>query len=167
MTDCVTKLRLYGNSKQVNRIDIKSSTKHIQATNLINPNQNGMDFPTTDVYTIDIILAITMTIDSITFNSLSNVDSFIVQLHHSHRYYLEIRSVVGVKTIDGLDSAQANLIRIIILGTEDGNPPNHISIQIVRIPSLLINCFEKSFFFFRLLGCLYSNTFTKNNEKSI
>jgi hypothetical protein len=133
MTDCVPQLRLYGNPKQIARIDIKSPTKHIKATNLINPNQNGMDFSTREIYTIDILLTATMAIESITLNPTSNVDSFIVQFHNSHRYYLEIPSVIGSKTVNGLDNAQANLIRIIISGTEDGNPPNHISIKIVKI----------------------------------
>jgi hypothetical protein len=92
-----------------------------------------MDFPTREIYTIDIVLTMTMTIESITLNPLSNVDSFIVQFHNAHRYYLEIPSVIGWKTVNGLENAQANLIRIIILGTEDENPPNHISIKIVKL----------------------------------
>lgn len=91
-----------------------------------------------DKYIIDIVLSQIMTIDSITFHPSSNVDSFIVQLHHHHTYYLEITSVIGSKTVNGLDNTQANLIRIIILGTEDGNPPKHISLRIVKILSLLI-----------------------------
>jgi len=133
MTDCISQLRLFGNPKQITRIDIKSSTKHLKATNLINPNQNGMDFPTRDTYTIDIVLTITMTIESITLNPSSNVDSFLVQFHTSHKYYLEIPSIIGYKTVNGLENAQANLLRIIILGTEDGNPPNHISFKIVKL----------------------------------
>jgi hypothetical protein len=126
-------LRLHGNSKQVSRIDIKTPTGHIKANNLINPNQNGMEFFTTEIHTIDIVLTLTLAIDSIAFHSLSNIDSFIIQLHRSHRYYLEIPSNIGSKSISKLDNAQANLIRIIILGTEDGNPPNHVSIKIVKI----------------------------------
>ena len=132
MTDCVSQLRLFGNPKQISRIDIKSATKHLKATNLINPNQNGMNFPTREAYHIDIILTHTMTIDSITLNPASNVDLFNVQLHMSHRYYLEISSIVGSKVISGLDNAQANFIRITIVGTEDGLPPSHVSFKIVR-----------------------------------
>jgi hypothetical protein len=133
MTDCISQLRLFGNPKQITRIDIKSSTKHLKATNLINPNQVGMDFSTRDTYTIDIVLTMTMTIESITLNPSSNVDSFLVQFHNSHKYYLEIPSIIGYKTVNGLENAQANLLRIIILGTEDGNPPNHISFKIVKL----------------------------------
>jgi hypothetical protein len=92
-----------------------------------------MDFPTGEEYIIDIVLTSTMSIDSITLNSLTNVDSFKIQLHNTHGYYLEIKSIVGWKTISGLANAQANLIRIILLGTEDGNPPNRVSIKIVKI----------------------------------
>ncbi|CAF3156003.1 unnamed protein product [Rotaria sp. Silwood2] len=130
MTDCTPQLRLLGNPKQVTRVDIKTTTIHIKPNNLINPNQDGMDFPTTEEYIIDIVLSKTMAIDSIALNSLSNVDSFKIQCHNSHGYYLEIKSIIGWKTINGLANTQANLIRIILLGTEDGNPPNHISIKI-------------------------------------
>jgi hypothetical protein len=132
MTDCVSQLRLYGNPKQIVQIDIKSPTRRIKATNLINPNQNGMIFLTRETYTIDIIFTITMTIESITLNPASNVDSFKVQLHMSQKYYLEISSVVGSKIIDGLDNEHANYIRIIIDGTEDGAPPNRVSFRIVK-----------------------------------
>jgi hypothetical protein len=139
MTDCTSQLRLVGNPKQVNRVDIKSRSRHIKATNLINSNQIGMDFPTGEEYIIDIVLTSTMCIDSITFNPLTNVDSFKIQLHNSHGYYLEIKSIIGWKTISGLGNAQASLIRIIILGTEDENAPNHVSIKIVMNCSI-INC---------------------------
>jgi hypothetical protein len=132
MTDCVSQLRLYGNPKQISQIDIKSPTRHIKATNLINPNHNGMNFPTREIYTIDIILTITMTIESITLNPSSNVDLFTVQLHMSQRYYLEIQSVVGSKIIDGLENEHTNFIRIMIDGTEDGAPPNRVSFKIVK-----------------------------------
>ncbi|CAF2085140.1 unnamed protein product [Rotaria magnacalcarata] len=138
MTDCTSQLRLIGNSKQVARVDIKTSTMQLKANTLINPNQDGMDFLTTDEYTIDIVLNKTMSIDSVTLNPLSNVDSFKIQCHNSHGYYLEIKSIIGWKTINGLANTQANLIRIILLGTEDGNPPNHISIKIAAcIPTSL------------------------------
>ncbi|CAF3641455.1 unnamed protein product [Rotaria socialis] len=138
MTDCTSQLRLIGNSKQVARVDIKTPTTELKANNLINPNQDGMDFLTTDEYTIDIVLNKTMSIDSITLNPLSNVDSFKIQCHNSHGYYLEIKSIIGWKTINGLANTHANLIRIILLGTEDGNPPNHISIKIAAcIPTSL------------------------------
>ncbi|CAF3866732.1 unnamed protein product [Rotaria sordida] len=130
MIDCTPQLRLLGNPKQVTRVDIKTPTIHIKPNNLINPNQDGMDFPTTEEYIIDIVLSKTMSMDSITLNPLSNVDSFKIQCHNSHGYYLEIKSIIGWKTINGLANTQANLIRIILLGTEDGNPPNHISIKI-------------------------------------
>ncbi|CAF3566775.1 unnamed protein product [Rotaria sp. Silwood1] len=130
MTDCTPQLRLLGNPKQVTRVDIKTATMHIKPNNLINPNQDGMDFLTTEEYIIDIVLSRTMSIDSITLNPLTNVDSFKIQCHNSHGYYLEIKSIIGSKTINGLANTQANLIRIILLGTEDGNPPNHISIKI-------------------------------------
>ncbi len=147
MTDCVSQLRLYGNPRQVTRIDIKSPTKHFKASQLINPNQNGMSFPTAESYTIDIVLNVTMTIESITLHSASNVDSFIVQFHYSHRYYLEIFSVIGSKNVNGLENTQANLIRIILIGTEDGNPPNHISIKIVKINVLFFySLMMKNFF---------------------
>ncbi|CAF4965306.1 unnamed protein product, partial [Rotaria sp. Silwood1] len=138
MTDCTPQLRLLGNPKQVTRIDIKTATMHIKPNNLINPNQDGMDFLTTEEYIIDIVLSRTMSIDSITLNPLTNVDSFKIQCHNSHGYYLEIKSIIGSKTINGLANTQANLIRIILLGTEDGNPPNHISIKIAAcIPTSL------------------------------
>lgn len=131
MTDCVPQLRLFGNPKQISRIDIKSATKNVKATNLINPNPIGMTFHTREIYHIDIILTNTMTIDSITLNPSSNVDLFSVQLHMFQRYYLEVSSVVGSKVIGGLDNVQANFIRITIDGTEDGHAPNHISFKIV------------------------------------
>ncbi|CAF4677510.1 unnamed protein product, partial [Rotaria sp. Silwood1] len=138
MTDCTPQLRLLGNPKQVTRVDIKTATMHIKPNNLINPNQDGMDFLTTEEYIIDIVLSRTMSIDSITLNPLTNVDSFKIQCHNSHGYYLEIKSIIGSKTINGLANTQANLIRIILLGTEDGNPPNHISIKIAAcIPTSL------------------------------
>ncbi|CAF4254763.1 unnamed protein product, partial [Adineta steineri] len=119
----------------------------MKATNLINPNQNGMEFLTVETHTIDIVLASTLAIDSITFHSLSNIDSFIIQLHHSHRYYLEITSNIGSKSINKLGNVQANLIRIIILGTEDGFPPNHISLKIAacvptRLPKIMASPFK-------------------------
>ncbi|CAF4616934.1 unnamed protein product, partial [Rotaria magnacalcarata] len=58
----------------------------LKANTLINPNQDGMDFLTTDEYTIDIVLNKTMSIDSVTLNPLSNVDSFKIQCHNSHGY---------------------------------------------------------------------------------
>ena len=91
-----------------------------------------MTFPTVEEYTIDIHLAVTMSIDSIMLHPRSNVDSFKVQLHNAHGYYLEIKSTIGYKTIGGLANQQANLIRIIFLGTRDGSPPSHISLTIVR-----------------------------------
>lgn len=132
MIDCTSQLRLIGNPKQVTRIDIKTLTIRIKPNSLINPNQIGMDFPTAEEYIIDIVLNKTMSIDSITLNPLTNVDSFKTQLHNSHGYYLEIKSIIGSKVILGLGNAQANLIRIILLGTEDGNPPSHVSIKIVK-----------------------------------
>ncbi|CAF4245068.1 unnamed protein product [Adineta steineri] len=147
ITDCTSQLRLLGNPKQVTRVDIKTPKKHMKATNLINPNQNGMEFLTVETHTIDIVLASTLAIDSITFHSLSNIDSFIIQLHHSHRYYLEITSNIGSKSINKLGNVQANLIRIIILGTEDGSPPNHISLKIAacvptRLPKIMASPFK-------------------------
>jgi hypothetical protein len=132
MIDCTPQLRLLGNPKQVSKVDITSPTKHIKATNLINPNQYGMDFFTLEEYTIDIILTITMAIDSVSLHSLTNVDSFKVQLHNSHGYYLEVTSSIGDKFIDGFAHTQAKLIRITLIGTEDGNPPSHVSIKIVK-----------------------------------
>ncbi|CAF1246783.1 unnamed protein product [Adineta steineri] len=147
ITDCTSQLRLFGNPKQVTRVDIKTLKKHMKATNLINPNQNGMEFLTVETHTIDIVLTSTLAIDSITFHSLSNIDSFIIQLHHSHRYYLEITSNIGSKSINKLGNVQANLIRIIILGTEDGFPPNHISLKIAacvptRLPKIMASPFK-------------------------
>lgn len=123
---------MIGNPKQVTRVDIRSPSIQLRANDMINPNQDGMDFTTTEEYTIDILLSRTMAIDSITLNPSSNVDSFKIQCHNSHGYYLEIKSIIGWKTINGLANTQTNLIRIILLGTEDGNPPNHISIKIVK-----------------------------------
>jgi hypothetical protein len=132
ITDCTSQMRLLGNPTQVTRVDIKTPNGHLKANTLINPNQNGMEFFTTGTHTIDIVLALTLAIDSIAFHPASNIDSFTVQLHHSHQYYLEITSNIGSKNINELNYVQGNLIRIIILGTEDGNPPSHVSIAIVK-----------------------------------
>ena len=56
-----------------------------------------MDFPTREIYTIDIVLTSIMTIESISISPTSNIDSFTVQFHISHRYYLEISSVIPSK----------------------------------------------------------------------
>ena len=125
-------MRLFDNPEQVTRVDIKTPVGHVKANNLINANQNGMEFFTIGTHTIDIVLALTLAINSVEFHPLSNIDSFILQLHQSHQYYLEIMSNIGSKSINQLDNVQANLIRIIILGTYDGNPPNQVSIKIVK-----------------------------------
>jgi len=98
----------------------------------MNPNQQGMDFPTSEIYTIEIALTSIMTIESVAINSASNVDSFNVQFHFYNRYYLEISSTIPSKIITGLDDTQANFVRIILLGTDDGNPPRHVSFKIVN-----------------------------------
>ncbi|CAF1547275.1 unnamed protein product, partial [Adineta ricciae] len=131
ITDCTPKLQLIDNPTQVDRVDIKTPAGHIRPNDLINPNENGMEFYTVGTHTIDIFLVSTLAIASVTFHPLTNIDSFILQLHHSHRYYLEITSNIGSKSINKLDNVPASLIRIIILGTEDGYPPNHINRGVV------------------------------------
>ena len=130
-TDCTSQLRLVNNPTQVTRVDIHSPTRSVKATSLINPNQDGMVLPTAEEYTIDVVLSITMSIDSITLHQRTNVDSFRVQLHNTHGYYLEVKSNIGHKTISGFAQTQASLIRIILLGTADSLSPNHLSIKIV------------------------------------
>lgn len=90
-----------------------------------------MTLPTSETYIIDIVLNQVMSIESVALHPLSNVDSFILQLHYYQRYYLEIKSNIGVRAIKGFSNQQANLIRIILLGTNDGYPANHVSFRIV------------------------------------
>lgn len=130
-TDCTPQLQLMNNPRRVSKVLIHSPTRSVKPTAQLNPNHAGMSFPTAEEYTIDIHLTATMSIDSIMLHPRTNVDSFKVQLHNAHGYYLEIKSNIGYKTIDGLANQQANLIRIIFLGTEDGMAPNHVSLTIV------------------------------------
>lgn len=122
---------MIGNSIRISKVIIHSATRSVKPTSQLNPNHAGMIFPSAEEYVIDIHLTVTMSIDSIMLHPNSNVDSFKVQLHNVHGYYLEIKSNIGYKTIGGLANQQANLIRIILLGTQDGSPPNHISLTIV------------------------------------
>ena len=124
-------LPLFGNPRLVTQIDINSATQQIQASNEINPDQDGMQLPTYEEYKIDIYLSSAMSIESVTLHPLSNVDSFKIQLHNARGYYLEIKSIIGLKTISGLTNQQANLIRILLLGTTDGTAPTHVSFKIV------------------------------------
>lgn len=127
-----------------------------------------MEFYTVGTHTIDIFLVSTLAIVSVTFHPLTNIDSFILQLHHSQRYYLEIMSNIGSKSINKLDNVPATLIRIIILGTEDGYPPNHVSIEIVKRDFFdLLNIRRQCCLFVDIVGCLHPNTITKNYAKSI
>ena len=90
-----------------------------------------MVLPTAEEYTIDVVLTTTMSIDSITLHPRTNVDSFRVQLHNTHGYYLEVKSNIGHKVISGFAQTQASLIRIILLGTADSLPANHVAMKIV------------------------------------
>ena len=113
------------------KIYIYSPSRSVQVTGLINPNQEGMTLPTNEKYAIDIALNRVMSIISVSLDPRSNVDSFLLQLHYYQRYYLEIKSNIGQKVIEGFSNQQANLIRIILLGTSDRSPANRISIKIV------------------------------------
>ena len=165
MSDCTPELRLFGNPAQVYRVDIKSRTRDIKPNNLINPNEDGMNFPTAEEYIIDIILSKTMSISSVALNALSNVNNFVIQLHNTHGYYLEIKSSIDQKIVNVSETAQTNLLRIIILGTDDGDVPSRVSIKIVNIGFKLMNM--KSFLHLKILGCLHSDELTKDYEKSI
>ena len=58
-----------------------------------------------------------------------------------HQYTEE--NNVGWKIIDGSENTLTNLLRIIILGTDDGNPPNHVSIKIVKREFWIYGLLEK------------------------
>lgn len=129
--DCTPALQLVNNPEQVSLVEIRSTTQQLKPTIQLNPNQYGMLFVSSEEYIIDIYLVKTMAVDSIAFHPLTNIDSFKIQLHNANGYYLEIRSVIGQKAITGLTNQQANLIRIIILGTDDGYPPKSVALTIV------------------------------------